>query len=387
MGTHHSNHLIFFLRTKEIRSVGLIFFINSFLFGNWVTRIPDIKAAIGLSEAELGLALLGAPVGALSVMPVAGWINQKLLLGRSIVGGSIVHILAPFILSFSGSFWGLTLGMVYFGLTNSWMDIAMNAGSAITERKVNRPVMSTCHGMWSLGAMVGAAGGSLALYLGISPILHLLGVSVVGLVLMIALSPTVWYLREDISHGSKVFSLPNLRLILLASIAFCILLSEGAIADWGALYMQEEIKSPLVLVGLAYATYSFLMALGRFAGDAIIPKYGKRNVVMAGGLIAAVSLAFTLLIGDPYLALLGFGFTGIGFSCVVPSIFSAAANEPGFSAGAGIASVTIIGYTGFLIGPPVIGLIAESFGLTLAMSLVVVLSLLVTLIAFLIKFK
>ena len=387
MASRHLTHLIFFFGNKEIRSIGLIFFINSFLFGNWVTRIPDVKLAIGLSEAELGFTLLGAPIGALSIMPIAGWINHRLSLGRSIVFGSILHILAPFVLSFAASFWGLALGMVFFGLTNSWMDIAMNSGAAITEKKVERPVMSTCHGMWSLGAMVGAASGSLVLFFHVDVFTHLLTVTIVGLLLLVFLVQSIFNIREELTQGSKVFSLPNLRLLLLAVIGFCILLSEGAIADWSALYMQEDLNSPVVLVGLAYASYSFLMAIGRFSGDALIPMFGKRKVVFVGGILAAISLGLTLLMGNPYFSLIGFGLTGVGFSCVVPAIFSSAANEPGFSAGAGIASVTVISYSGFLIGPPLIGFLAESHGLTQALGLVVFLSLLVSLIAFLIKFK
>ena len=293
------SHLRYFFSQRETAVIGLVFSFNSFLFGNWVTRIPDVKEQIGLTDTELGLALLGAPMGGMVLMPITGWIIAKLGLGRATLIGTLLHILSPAFLSMADSFTGLVIGMVYFGLTNAVMDVAMNATSAATEKKLKRPIMSTCHGMWSFGAMVGSATGSVFLGLGTSVIAHLCGMVLLIVISTIALSTTIVRYKEAQGSQDKLFTVPNLALMGLAVMAFCIMLSEGAIADWSAIYMKETLLSSPYLVGLAYSSYSLLMAGGRFAGDIIILKIGKKRTVILGSLVSVISLGITLIIADP----------------------------------------------------------------------------------------
>ena len=382
----HLSHLKYFFLDRRVRSVGMIFFTSSFLFGNWVTRIPDVKKFISLSESELGLALLGAPIGALLLMPLAGWLNKKFGLGRSIIMASFIHALSPALLAWSDSWITLAAGLFYFGLTNAWMDVAMNAGAAITERELKKPIMSTAHGMWSLGAMVGSASGSLMLWLEVNVITHLSFSTIIAYLIIGIQITQIRGIHETLSHESKVFALPTRRLLLLAFIAFSIMVGEGAVADWSALYMDETLHSPVLLIGLAFSSFAFLMAIGRFLGDSFIPAFGMKRVVLFGAVLSAISLGSLLIVSHPIIALIGFGLTGLGFSCIVPVIFSSAANEPGFSAGAGIASVTIIGYSGFLVGPPIIGFIAEAYSLAAGFLIVVVLSSIAALLSLRIRF-
>lgn len=370
-----------------MRAIGFTFFINSFLFGNWVTRIPAVKTNLGITESELGLALLFAPIGGVLLLPTAGWINKRLGLGNSIFWASLIHVLAPFVLSQATSWGLLAFGMFYFGLTNAWMDVAMNAGAAITEKEIGKPIMSTCHGMWSLGAMAGSAVGSFVLWLAISVPMHLKIASTVGILVVLSIRRSIVEIQETVAQDSKVFAFPSSRLLLLAFIAFSIMLGEGAIADWSALYMEEVIESPTFMIGLAFSSFALFMALGRFSGDAIIPLFGMKRVVFFGSILSAVALSIALVAKDPWLALVGFGLTGFGFSCIIPVIFSSAAHEPGYSAGAGIASVTVIAYAGFLIGPPFIGFIAEEYSLTIGFGLVVILAILASLLSLRIRFK
>jgi MFS family permease len=380
-------HLKVFFVDQQVRSVGFTFFINSFLFGNWVTRIPTAKSLLDISESELGLALLFAPIGGVMLLPIAGWLNKQLGLGKSIFLASLIHVLTPAFLSLSTDWWMLAFGMFYFGLTNAWMDVAMNAGAAITEKELRKPIMSTCHGMWSLGAMLGSAVGSITLWAELGFQAHLIGASVVGILVVIYLGSSTRRIHEPLSEESKVLALPSARLLLLAFIAFSIMLGEGAIADWSALFMKETLQSPLLLIGLAFSAFAFFMAIGRFLGDAIIPVLGPRRIVFIGSTLSAISLGLVILLQDPWFALIGFGLTGLGFSCIIPVIFSSAADEPGYSAGAGIASVTVIAYAGFLLGPPFIGYIAEKYSLSTGFGLVVVLSILAALLSLRIRFK
>ncbi|MDH5609180.1 MAG: MFS transporter [Cyclobacteriaceae bacterium] len=381
------SHLSFFFRSREALIIGLVFSSNSFMFGNWVTRIPDIKLALGLTDATLGLALLGAPIGAMIIMPFSGWIIARFNVGKTTLLFALLQMLSPTILSLSTSLWTLMAGLFYFGFTNAIMDIAMNAAAASVEKKQKRPIMSTCHGMWSLGAMAGSAVGSVVLALHVEPGVHLMGLTLFLLAFIATIARYILMYREETNSEDKLFAIPNRTLLALAIMAFCILLSEGAIADWSALYMKESLIASPVLTGLAYAAFSGMMAIGRFMGDAIIPVIGKKKTALWGGLLSAISLAITLVLGDPYLAIIGFALTGLGYSCVVPVIFSSAANEPGFSAGAGIAAVSTVGYAGFLAGPPLIGLLSEQYSLPFGMGLIVILSFLVFILAMKIRFR
>ncbi len=320
-------------------------------------------------------------------MPLAGWFIARFRVGRATLVGTLMLSLSPAIISMANTFSFLIVAMVYFGLTNALMDVSMNAAAALTEKKLQRHIMSTCHGMWSFGAMVGSAVGSITVGLGIGIRPHLFIAVILVISSVIVLSRLISSYEEERKTGEKVFALPNLALFGLATAAFCIMLSEGAIADWSAIYMKETLLSNPFLIGLAYSSFSFLMAIGRFSGDAVIPTIGKRHTVFWGALLSGIGLGATLIIGDPMFAIIGFGLTGFGYSCIIPVLFSSAANEPGFSSGTGIASVSIIGYTGFLAGPPVIGFLADSYGMTLALGYVAILSFLVCVIALLIKFK
>lgn len=267
------------------------------------------------------------------------------------------------------------------------MDISMNAAAAVTERNLKRPIMSTCHGMWSIGAMVGSGIGSLLVGFELSTLAHLAGTSMVMILLLIFFRKHIMGYQETRRIGDKVFAIPNLTLFLLALMGFCIMASEGGIADWSAVYMSDTLKANAFLTGIAYAGFSLLMAIGRMMGDAIIPRFGKQKVVMWGGFLAAFGLAFALLFGTPVMAIIGFSIAGFGYSCVVPVLFMSAANEPGYSSGTGIAAVTTVGYAGFLAGPPLIGFLAEAYGLSIGLSFIVLCSLLVSFLSFTVKFK
>ena len=382
-----SSHLRFFFSSRDSLHLGLIFTCNSLLFGNWITRIPDIKDAIGLSEGELGLALLGAPIGAMCIMPLSGWIIARFDLGRTLVASGLAHVLALPLLALSDSFWGLVVALFFFGFTNAIMDISMNATAAAIERKHKRAIMSTCHGMWSLGGMAGAALGSVLAGLEISTVIHLALVAAAIFIMILLLSGSLFRIKESRNLGDKVFAWPRGPLLLLAFMAFCILLSEGAIADWSAVYMRDVVVADAYLVGMAYAGFSMLMAIGRLTGDSIIPRLGKKHVVLYGSLLSVIGLFIAMFFEAQMLVIIGFSITGLGYSCIVPVLFISGANQPGYTAGTGIAAVTTLGYAGFLVGPPLIGILAEEYGLTMGMWFVLFCSLMVSVLSITTKFR
>jgi MFS family permease len=276
----------------------------------------------------------------------------------------------------------LTILLFLYGLSTAFMDIAMNAAAAVTEKKRNYPIMSTCHGMWSLGAMVGSGVGSLFVGFGIDPKIHLVSIVIILFIIILFLFPVILrYNDTEAVETGHAFALPTKAVLGLAFLAFCSMFNEGIIADWSAVYMAESLQSGPFYTGLAFSGYAMMMAIGRFSGDRLIPKFGNRRIVISGALISFFGILLALLFKSPVIAIIGFSFVGLGFSCIVPVLFSASAKTPGLSSGAGIAAVATLGYTGFLVGPPFIGWIADATSLGLAMGVVAILSLTVAVLS------
>lgn len=380
-------HISYFFRTRSSLVIGVVFAFNSLLFGNWITRIPTVKDMLGLSEIDLGLALLGAPLGAILMLPFVGWYIARLGAGPATFYSAIVHFVVMLFPAYAGSFLHFAVIMVLFGASNALMDISMNSAAAATEKKLGKLIMSTCHGMWSIGAMAGSLMGSIMIGFGISFKMHMIFVVFILVSLTLLLHKSIKLYYEEENPGDKIFTLPKGQLLILAIMAFFIMASEGAIADWSAVYMDETLNSSPFLTGFAYAGYAFFMTIGRLAGDAIIPALGQAKVVKWGGATAAIGVGAAIIAGTPVAAIIGFSLTGLGFSCIIPVLFSSAARQPGYSSGTGIASVTTIGYTGFLVGPPVIGFLAEAFGLSVGLSFVVFSSAMVSFLALATKFR
>ncbi|SMH54885.1 MFS transporter [Azospirillum agricola] len=366
-------------RTQAARRASrTAFLLNGTVFGVWATHIPAIKAHLDLSAAVLGTALLCLAVGALTAMVASGP-----LLGR--LGSAPVTRATA--LAFAGllplpslmpDVASLCAALFLFGAAGGTMDVAMNAQGALVERRLGRPVMSSLHGMWSLGGLTGAGAGGLLLPLLPAPVQAGL-VAAVLLALFLATQSSLLPDRESAGEGG--LALPDRGTLLLGAMAMLAFMSEGAILDWSAIYLREDLESATALAGFGFAIFSGAMALCRFFGDRLRQKVGAVALVRAGGLLAAGGLALALLGGTPALALVGFGLTGIGLSNIVPVLFSAAgAAEEGpgkISAARSIAAVSTLGYTGVLAGPALLGFVAEassvgaSFGLVAALILAI----------------
>lgn len=362
-----------FFRNRQALAIGLVFMTISTLFGSWVTRIPDIKTMLNFDEGTLGLSLLGMSIGALLMMPFSAWIMSKFGTGRTMFYGVIVATFTMALPTFATSFWSLVALLFLAGLLHGLTDVAMNAAAAAIEQKQRIRIMSTCHGMFSTGGMLGAVLGSFLAGLGISVQLHLMSVAIFLILIVILFSKTLLSVENVETEEGKLFVLPSGALIGLAVVGFVIMMGEGAVADWSAIYIRDYLNGSAAIAGLGFAGFSLTMAVGRFAGDSIIPKYGSKAIIQFGSILGAVGLGLVIFIPNTYVAIVGFTLIGLGFSCIVPILFSAAAKVPGIVPGTGIAAVTTSGIFGFLVGPPSIGLIAEAFSLTFAYGCMMVL--------------
>ena len=352
----------------------------SILFGSWLARLPEVQAALALSEGQLGLALLGLPLGALTLTPFAGWLMKRLHTGRAMILSTLLFCACLPIPAFAQSQWALMGGLFLVGLANSFMNISMNAAAAAIEQQYRITIMSICHGMFSLGAMIGAGSAGLIAAADVPLQGHLITVALIMVGLQFLLRPIILNLPNSNSEGSS-FALPPKALLGLVFIGFCIMIGEGAIADWSAIYLRNILEANPFVASLGYAGFSMAMAMGRFAGDGIKVRLGAARLVIIGSLLGAGGLALAILIPYPVTAVIGFTLVGLGFSSVVPLLFSAAAKTPGVAPGTGIAAVASSGVVGFLIGPPLIGGIAEHFGLGFGLGVVAALALVSALVA------
>jgi Na+/melibiose symporter-like transporter len=264
----------------------------------------------------------------------------------------------------------LSLSLVVLGACNATLDVSMNAQAVAVEREYGRAIMSSFHGLFSLGGLVGAgvAGGVMAL--GVHDAQHVAGT---GIASLLAVGFCLRWLVPSTSRRlppDRVFARPTDAVLGLGALAFCGLLAEGAMGDWSAVYLHDTLGSSPALAAEGFAAFSFAMAIGRFGGDRLVVHFGSVRVLRASSAVAAVGLAVALFIGRPMAGIVACGLVGLGISNVIPIVFSAAGRVPGIQAGTALAAVATTGYFGFLAGPPVIGLAAEVSGLRMALGIV-----------------
>ncbi|MGB3634351.1 MAG: MFS transporter [Rubrobacteraceae bacterium] len=359
-----------------------VFSINGLVLGSWFVRIPAIQQELGLSEGLLGLALLAAAIGALASMPLTGALVSRFG-SRRIVG------VTSLVLSFSVVLPALAPGLLLLapavavvGAANGALDVSMNSQAVAVEKRYGRPIMSSFHAAFSFGGLGGAVLGGLVASAGVEPLTHFSAVAVLcsfaAIVTYRQLLPDSADAAED---GAPAFARPTRALLGLGAISFCVLLGEGAMSDWSAVYLSGPLETGPGFAAAGYAAFSLTMALGRLFGDGLIARFGPARLVRLCGALAAIGLGVALAVAQPVVALVGFACAGIGFSIVFPAALSAAGRTKGMAPGPALAAVSTAGYTGFLIGPPAIGFAAEVFGLGGALYIVVALSGAVVLLA------
>ena len=364
------------------RAVLTLFFVNGTVLSSWFPHIPLVQERLGLSEGVLGLALLGTAVGAITAMPLAGIFIARLGSQQVMRVATVVFCLSLPLPVLAPSLPLLVLALAIFGAGNGAMDVAMNAQAVGVEKAHGGAIMSSFHALFSVGGLVGSSLGGLLIFMDVSSALHVLFVTFVfGLIGLVALR-WLWIDRaEDAEAGGPTFVRPTGPLLALGVLAFFVLVGEGSVADWSAVYLTNALGTGAGLGALGYAAFSLMMAVGRFTGDWLVARFGPVPLMRSSAILAAVGLGAGLLIGRPVAAIIGFGCVGLGLSNLIPILFSAAGRTPGVNAGTAIAAVSSAGYFGFLAGPPLIGLLAEATSLPLALGLVVLFTALVAVFA------
>ncbi len=357
-------------RLSPRAAVGTIFLLNGLLLASWVPYIPLIKTTHGLGDGALGRVLLAMAVGAVAVLPAAGWLVGRLgsrrvtlLAAAALALGLPVPVIAP-----SAAL--VAAALACFGAANATLDVAMNAQGVAVEAALERPVLSSFHGLFSLGGLVGAALAVGAMAVGAPAVAHVTAVTVGALAVLGAVRGALVPSAPRAAARAPVFAWPPRRLLGLGGLTFCALLAEGAMGDWSAVYLRDDLGAPPALAGAGFAAFSLAMAVGRFGGDRLAVRLGPVRLLRLSGGLAAGGLAAALVAAHPGAAIVGAGLVGLGLANSIPVLFGAAGRMPGLAPGAALAAVATTGYGGFLAGPPAIGLVADARGLPVALGLV-----------------
>ncbi len=350
------------------RAVAWVFFANGASLGSWVPHIPDAKHALGLTDSLLGFALLAMAIGSLVGLPLSGLLTASFGSRKTTTAAILALLLATPLPLLSPSLPAFVAALVLLGIVNGAVDVAMNAQAIAVEARFGRAIMSGLHGLFSTGGLVGATAAALAMSAGIGPKLHL--ATAAALLFIASLAAVRFLLPTEPSTQTAMLHLPRGPLLALGALVFCGLLAEGAIGDWSAVYLRDDLAAGAGYAAFGFAGFSLAMAAGRFSGDWMVRRYSGPTVLAMGAGIAAALFAAGLLAGKPSGALLAFTAVGLGLANAVPILFSAAGRIAGTQPELAIAAVSTAGYCGFLFGPPVIGLFAERFGLATGLGLV-----------------
>ncbi|WP_372350645.1 MFS transporter [Streptomyces sp. KL116D] len=363
----------------------VFFALDGFVFAGWVVRIPAIKEQTGASASELGLALLGVSAGAVVTMMLTGRLCRRFGSHAVTVGCGVLLPLTVALPPLTHTPLALGLVLLVFGAAYGGINVAMNSAAVDLVAALRRPVMPSFHAAFSLGGMVGSGlGGLVAGHL--SPTRHLLAITVIGLVVTAATGPALLRHPSPRPPGQIRTRQPRgldrgVRglVVVLGLIALCTAYGEGALADWSALHMEQDLGARPGVAAASYACFAFAMTIGRLSGTALLERLGRTRTLVFGGATGAAGMLLGSLAPWAWLALVGFAVTGLGLA----NIFPVAVERAGALAGpTGVAAASTLGYGGMLLGPPAIGFMADWFSLPTALTSVALLAAVAATIAF-----
>lgn len=357
----------------------VLFFCSGLAFASWGVHIPTIKDRFGLSEGALSMAMLAAAVGAILAMPYVGRVSARLGSAKTSLLSGVLLALGLLLILVMPSFLSLLVCLLFFGAVMAGLDVAMNAQAALVETALGKPIMSSMHGLFSLGGLAGAALGGAWLALDGAPLHHLIAVAIfTALCCLLAwpyLLPDAPHVASDDTHSRQHL---DAHLRLLGLLAFLGLVAEGAMYDWSTVYMRDYAHASTAWVSAGYATFSTGMALGRFGGDRVRAALGNIRVLRWSGTLCVMGIFLSILLPLPFVSALGFALVGFGTSNMMPVLFSAAAAVKGMPPAQAIAAMARVAYIGLLVGPVLIGAVAQHAGLRVALVTIALSAALVT---------
>ena len=347
--------------------------MNGICFASYATRIPDLKDYFHLNDAQLGSILLVAPVGSLVALPLAGAIIDKFGSRKITAFSAIVYFFTMPLIGLSTTIWQLMTALFFLGFGGDLLNIAMNVQAVGVEKIYKKTIMSSFHGVFSVGFMSGFAIGGIVSGWDISVFKHL---SICGTVMLLAGVTTYQFLLPADTKPNApqpLFALPDKSLMLLSIICLCAMLGEGAMADWSVLYFKALPDNQYFFITAASTAFSVMMVAGRFLGDWVTGKIGIKKTLLFNCILYGLGMMIALSFPMPLTVIIGFGVTGLGLSTIVPLCYAEAGHSKTMAAGMALAAISTVGIVGFLLGPAIIGYISQASNLRIALSLLIIL--------------
>ncbi|PWJ59021.1 fucose permease [Dyadobacter jejuensis] len=358
-------------------AVAAFFFVQGLSFAAWASRIPDIKNMLHLSEGGLGTVLLALPLGLLASLPISGWMVTRYGSQRMVFIGALFYAITLTCIGLVSSTLQLVVTLFIFGLWGNLTNIAVNTQAVEVEQSLGKSIMASFHGLWSLAGFISASIGSAFISWQIPPSVHFIFIAIAAIAIILIANRHSFPDQGSKKSGAKQPSLwvkPDKELLILGLIGFCAMVCEGAMFDWSGVYFQEVVEAPTDLTTLGYVAFMATMTGGRFAGDWLANRLGRTKIIKISGLLMGSGLIIAIIF--PYIETATFGFllVGLGVSSVVPLVYGATGRSKSLSAGMALAAVSSISFVGFLIGPPLIGIVAQYSSLSWSFLIVAILA-------------
>lgn len=369
-------------------SVGAFYFMQGLVFSSWASRIPDIKGSLHVNDAVWGSLLLGIPVGQMTAMGLSGYLVARYGSRNMLTLAAILYPLCLLGLGLAASVWTLTAALFLFGMAANLQNISVNTQGVGVERLYRGSIMASFHGLWSLAGFTGGLISAWAMSASVTPAVHFSAILVLSLGILLFMRGSM--LPRDAAPPkqerqekprTKRFFRPDRTIALLGFIAFSSMACEGTMFDWSGVYFEEVVRPGRELIGLGYVAFMSTMACGRFLADRIVNRFGVVPVIRSSGVIIAAGLMLSVLFPQFETALAGFLLVGLGVSSIVPLCYSLAGRSTTMHPGVAVASVSTIGFLGFLLGPPVIGFVSHASSLRWSFTLIALVGLLTTILA------
>lgn len=341
-------------------AVAAFFFVQGLSFAAWASRIPDIKNMLHLTEGGLGTVLLALPLGLMASLPISGWMVTRYGSKKMVLIGAVLYATTLTFIGFVTRTEQLVIVLFAFGLWGNLTNIAVNTQAVAVEQVYGKSIMASFHGLWSLAGFVSAMIGSLFISANIPPRIHFLVIAFVAFAIILTAYKHAMPDEEKNNEESQpMFVKPDTDLLLLGLIGFCSMVCEGAMFDWSGVYFQKAVGVPQSMTTLGYVAFMGTMTGGRFAGDWLANRMGRKKMLQLSGALMGTGLAIAVIFPHIVPATIGFLLVGFGVSSVVPLVYSAAGRSTTMSSGMALAAVSSISFIGFLIGPPLIGIVAQ----------------------------
>ena len=352
------------LKVKQRIALSTCFFLSGFCFSSWASRIPTIKTIFNFSEADLGNLLLVMPIASLIGLPISGWMVSKFSSRNPLVLSMLFFAASLFVVGYTTNIVALVIAVAVFSFCMRIINIFMNTQTITLQKKFKRKIIGSFHGIWSAGGLTGVALCTLLLKFNISIATHML---IVTLFTCTSASVAYFYLLKNdrSTSGNKIkFGKPDPFIFYLGILIFFASVCEGGMFDWSSVYFKDVVGEEIFTLG--YFTFMVFMAISRFSSDRVIEKIGMQKSYYLSAILIVLGIATVILLPYFWPALVGFSLIGLGTAAVIPMIFISAGDSTKYSAGMAISIISTYGILGRLLGPPIIGYLAELFSLKLA---------------------